>query len=234
MTTMASMTAADSVYIDCPGSGITLDGTIRAGKVYFHGFIKGGVLSMPVATQVFVDNTNNSGPRDSAAAVTLNNNTGFCVRASACTPTTPSAGQCSSLPTGNTGSKAQLFIRRGMLSGNGTSSLLRLCNTEVIMQGGDLGDGSSGMPGGCLPATTGSAPKTTPCSGAAATAGDGSISTNGVADWTAPNAYGDMTAAGYSLTQKQAFWDGGEDLALWTESYGTGSVYKMAGGGKMH
>jgi len=58
------------------------------------------------------------------------------------------------------------------------------------------------------------------------------VSLSGTTDWTAPNAYGDMSAL--TTTQKQAAWAAGEDLALWTESYGSGSTYKMAGGGNMH
>ena len=43
-----------------------------------------------------------------------------------------------------------------------------------------------------------------------------------------------MNAAGLSPAQQQTLWDGGEDLALWDESYGTSSTFKMAGGGLMH
>jgi len=118
-----------------------------------------------------------------------------------------------------------------MLSGSGTSSLLRLCNTSVIMEGGDLGAGTAALPGGCLPLTMGTAPATSPCN---SSAGDSLVQLSGVADWTAPNAYGDMTAAGLTAAGKQTAWDGQEDLALWTETAGSGSDYKMAGGGKLH
>ena len=213
------------------GSGITLNGTIKAGTVYFHGFIKGGVLSMPNATKVYVDDTNDSGAADSGNAISLSNNTAFCVRATTCSTATPATGQCPTSPTLSATSKAQLFLRRGMLSGSGTSSLLRLCNTTVIMEGGDIGAGTAASPGGCLPTTQGIAPTATPCPSSGA--GDGSINTSGVVDWTAPNAYNDMNAAGLSTTAQQVAWDGGEDLALWTETYGTSSTYKMAGGGSM-
>jgi hypothetical protein len=233
MTTMSGMNATQAVYIDCPGSGITLNGTIGAGTVYFHGFIKGGVLSMPNATKVYVDNTNDSGSIDSGSAITLSNTQAFCVRATACLPGTPSVGQCSQSPTLNPNSKATLFVRRGTLSGSGTSSLLRLCNTTVVMQGGDIGAGTAGSPGACLPTTVAKEPTADPCPSSPA-AGNGSVDTSGAVDWTPPNAYGDMAASGLSVTQQQALWDGGEDLALWTETYGTGSTYKMAGGGAMH
>ena len=232
MTAMAGMTASQSVYIDCPGSGITLTGSIGAGRIYFHGFIKGGALAMPNATQVYIDNTNDSGSRDNANAISLNNNQAFCVRATSCDTANPTTGQCSTTPTGIPASRAQLIIRRGAIAGNGTDSLLRLCSTTVIMEGGQLGSGTSASPGGCLPTSYGIAPTATPCG--PSTAGDGPISTQGATDWTAPNAYGDMVAAGLTTAQQQTLWDGGEDLALWTETFGDGPTYKMAGGGNLH
>ena len=62
------------------------------------------------------------------------------------------------------------------------------------------------------------------------------MSLAGSTDWTAPNRYGDMAGPPLNMTkaQQQTAWDGGEDLALWTETYGTGSAFKMAGGGNMH
>jgi Flp pilus assembly protein TadG len=233
MAAMATKTLSDSVYIDCPGSGITLNGTIGAGRIFFHGFIKGGVLRMPNATDVYVDDTTDSGGRDFASAITLGNGDAFCVRATTCLPGTPSAGPCSITATSDPAKKARLMIRRGSIDGTG---LLRLCNTTAFLQGGDNGDGTTTNPGGCLPAAVGAAPTATPCLTSTATspAGDGVLSTSGVVDWTAPNAYGDMTAAGLSMTQQQAQWDVGEDLALWTETYGTGPTYKLTGGADMH
>jgi len=227
MTAMAALAATAKVYIDCPGSGITLIGSIGAGTVYFHGFIKGGNLSMPNATTVYVDDTGNTGASDSSNALSLTNNTSFCVRAAVCSTT---SGQCPTTPTGSPTAKARLLVRRGALNGSGGSSLLRLCNTSVIMEGGDIGAGTAGSPGGCLPTTLGAAPTSTPCGGST---GDGSVNTSGSVDWTPPNAYGNMNAAGLSLTQQQTLWDGGEDLSLWTETYGTSSTYQMAGGGAM-
>ncbi len=87
---LAAFTPAHSVYIDCPDtSGITLSATINAGRVYFHGFIKGGNLHMPNATQVYVDNTNDSGRRVNANAISLSNGDTFCVRAAS--PARPTA-----------------------------------------------------------------------------------------------------------------------------------------------
>jgi Flp pilus assembly protein TadG len=232
MAVLSAMTASQSVYIDCPGSGITLAGSIGAGRIYFHGFIKGGVLAMPNATSVFVDDTTNAGGSDSATAISLSNNTAFCVRASICSTAAPTSGSCSGTPTLNANAKARLLVRRGSLSGNGTSSLLRLCNTTAILEGGDIGTGTLANPGGCLPVVWGSAPTATPCA-SSPTSGDSLINTSGSVDWTAPNAYSDMTATGLSVTAQQVLWDGGEDLSLWDETYGTGPDFQMAGGGAM-
>jgi hypothetical protein len=130
--------------------------------------------------------------------------------------------------------KANLLIRRGGVDSTGGSSpgLLRLCNTTMIMEGGQLGAGTAESPGGCLPTGLGTEPTSTPCVGASTSAGTSPVSLSGLTDWTAPNSIGDMAA----LTQgaKEALWSGGEDLALWTETYGTSSTFKMAGGGNMH
>ncbi len=228
MATMAAMTAAQSVYIDCPGSsGITLDGSIGAGKIYFHGFIKGGNLSMPNATEVYIDDEAPSG-----SAISLGNNNGFCIRSSQCASF--AVGTCASTPTGGL-SQARLVVRRGTL--NSTAGLLRMCNTRVILQGGHEGNGTAGNPGACLPSSDGTAPTATPCPGAGPAAkGTGQLDLSGATDWTAPNRYGDMTAAGLTPAQQQAAWDNGEDLALWAESMGTTSnpTFKMAGNGSLH
>lgn len=239
MSVLSSLTATDSVYIDCPAnSGITLSGSIGAGTIYFHGFISGGNLSMPNATKVYIDNTDNAGDRigPSTPAITLSNGDTFCLRTAVaqCVAATPSVGQCSDTPTGSPTAKATLMIRRGQLESNG-GALLRLCNTTAVLEGGQLGAGTATNPGGCLPTAKGTPPTATPCVGASTPAGTSPISLSGYTDWTAPNAFGDMAAAGYTTDAlKQPFWDGGEDLALWTETYGTGPTFKMAGGGNMH
>ena len=84
----------------------------------------------------------------------------------------------------------------------------------------------------------GSAPKTTPCVGASTSAGTSQINTSGSVDWTAPNAYEDLKQAPVNndpLT-KQTLWDGGEDLALWDETYAdnSGQTFGMQGGGFVH
>jgi hypothetical protein len=240
MSALAAMTSAQAVYVDCPGSsGITLNGTIGAGKIYIHGFIKSGKLAMPNATDIYVDDTDNSGARISADAITLGNNDGFCVRATVCDSL--AVGTCSS--TGTTvKSQARLTIRRGAITTTG--GLLRLCNTAVLLQGGQLGDGTPSNPGGCVPRDTmadspatpyePTAPTASPCPGASTSAGNGYISLGGYTDWTAPNRYDDMSALHMTRAQQRAAWAELEDLALWTETYGAGPTFKMAGGGQLH
>ncbi len=228
MLTMSTMSAANAVYIDCPTSaGITLNGTIGAGTVFFHGFIKNGNLRMPNATRVYVDNTDNSGNRINSSAITLGTNDGFCVRSTQCGNVPPVV--CSPTPT-VVASQAQLLVRRGSIDSTGTG-MLRLCNTTLLMGGGQLGNGSATSPGACLPLTVGTAPTTSPCSGSSPVGGDGYLSLSGLTDWTAPNRYGDMRALGMTRSQQEAAWTSGEDLAVWGESHGSGSSYKAAGGG---
>lgn len=244
MTTLGAEPSTAAVYIDCPtSSGITLNGSITAGTVFFHGYIKGGSLSMPNATKVYIDDTDNTGAKVNKDAILVNNNQAFCVRATSCDPASPSTGTCSTSPSFDPSAKAQFFIRRGNIDGAGNSSLLRLCSTTVIMEGGQIGAGNSSNPGACLPMSGGAlafgtAPTSTPCTGMSSIGGSGQISTSGFADWTAPNAYEDLSQPPINddKTAKQTLWDGGEDLALWDESYGDNSsnTFSMAGGGMMH
>lgn len=236
MTALGALPSTASVYIDCPGnSGITLSGTIGAGRIYFHGFIKGGSIHMPNATEVYIDDTDNSGNKISADAMTLSNGTRFCMRGVSCT--NYATNTCSSGTTG-TAVHGRLFVRRGFLNSSG-GSLLRLCNTTVYMLGGQLGLGTAASPGGCLPITKGTLPTTTPCTGATSPAGSGYLQLAGSTDWTAPNQYGDMSLAapaglGGDDALIQAAWDNGEDLALWDETYAVSPDFKMAGGAELN
>lgn len=233
MVTMAAMTAGQSVYIDCNGnSGITLNGTIGAGRIYFHGFVKNGKLRMPNATEVYIDNTSNTGSRVNSDAITIGTGDGFCVRATACDSL--GVGACSPAPTGIT-AQARLVVRQGALT-TGGSGLLRLCNTQVLLQGGQTGNGTSAQPGGCLPLSyaVDTPPTSTPCPGSpGGAAGDGLLDLSGHTDWIAPNRYGDMVALGMTRSAQRTAWRAGEDLALWTETYGSGSTFKMSSGNLM-
>jgi hypothetical protein len=235
-TAMSTMAVSESLYIDCPSSsGFTFTGSITAGTVYVHGYVKGGGMSMPNATRVYIDDTQDDGvTKVNQDAVSLGNSDAFCIRGVLCSSVSPTTGQCLGTPTLNTNAKAQLMVRRGRINAGG--GLLRLCNTTVVLESGDTGDGTAAKPGGCLPTTNGTAPTSSPCAGTTSStaAGSGLVLSSGSAaiDWTAPNAYGDMTAAGLNTTQQQAQWDGGEDLALWSETGGSG--FSMAGGGGLH
>ena len=229
MSVLGGASAPTSVYIDCPGnSGITLDGTIKAQRVYFHGFIKGGKLSLPNATEVYIDNTDDSGAKVKSTALNLGNNDKFCMRGSTCVDY--GTDTCSSAATGSS-EHGRLMVRRGFLNST-TGGLLRMCNTTVVMEGGQLGTGTALSPGGCLPTTNGTLPTATPCTGASDPAGSGYFQLAGATDWTAPNRYGDMSAL--SETDKQAAWDSGEDLALWDETYAVSPNFKMAGGAELN
>ncbi len=172
MTSAALLLPTAAAFFDCPGnSGITMSGTISAGTIYFHGFIKSGNLSMPNATTVYIDNTNNSGAKVNSSAITLGTNNGFCVRAALCASLAVGACNPAALPLVPT---ARLIVRRGSLDSGGTG-LLRLCGTSVIMESGDLGNGTAANPGGCLPATNGIAPTATPCPGATTPDGSGLV-----------------------------------------------------------
>lgn len=229
MAALAALPSSAAVYINCPSnSGITLNGVIGAGTIYFHGFIKNGKVAMPNARRVYIDNATDAGTRINASALTLGNNNGFCVRALACD--TLSVGTCSLAPTMAPSTSARLYVRHGSL--DATGGLLRLCNTAALVGGGDAGIVTA--PGACLPATNGTAPTATPCPAAPISSGDGFVSLSGQTDWTAPNRYGDMLALGMTTAQQQAAWNDGEDLSLWTETYGVGPAFKAAGGGNMN
>jgi len=222
LTSMANMTAADWLYIDCPGnSGIVLGSgtstvTLGAGRIVLNGFIKGGGISMPNATSVYVTNTANNGSQVNANGVTLSGSDAFCMRATTCQAANASNGLC---PTAASAGSAKLYVYKGSLKQTG--GLLRLCHTTVVLLGGQSN--------GCVPTTNGTAPSHTPCSG---TAGTGQLSVNGGAqDWTAPNAY----ASSIPDASKLAAWSNAEDLALWAESAATtNDKYTMGGGGSMN
>ncbi|MFL6024014.1 MAG: TadE/TadG family type IV pilus assembly protein [Marmoricola sp.] len=206
--TAAQLAVTTSLWVDCPGnSGITLNNkTIQASDIYFNGFIKGGSVAMPNAARVYVD----SSAANSASAISLSNNTGFCVR-STCGTTSSDACSAASSPA-----RARLFVRTGSVDASGGT--LRLCNTTMLLLGGDSA-------AGCVPGSDGTAPTTSPCSGSA---GSGTLSVTGQTafDWTAPNEYPGTIPTSSETTA----WSNFEDLSLWSESAG---LYKFSGGGGM-
>jgi hypothetical protein len=200
------------LWINCNGpSGITFDGVIQASEIYFRGFVKSGVISMPNATRVYVGNRASSGGTVNSNAITFGNGNAFCVRAN-CNVATPTA-----CPSTATSGRAQVFIRQGNVSVNGGT--LRMCNSTVIMLGGDAVNG-------CVPASDGSDPIDTACAGPSV---GSALNVSGSAsfDWTAPNQY-----SGAVLPADQpAAYENLEDLATWSETPG---LYSFSGGGGMN
>jgi len=222
LASLAALTASDSLYVDCPGnSGIVLgSGTtpavIGAGRIVFNGFIKGGAISMPNATSVYITNTASNGSQVNADGVALSGSDAFCMQAVSCDAATASSYMC---PLSASVGSAKLYILKG--SFKQTGGLLRLCHTTILLLGG--------QDDGCVPSTNGTAPTLTPCNGAA---GSGQLLVNGgIQDWTSPNAF----AASIPDADQASAWGNGEDLALWAESAATTSdKYSMGGGGFMN
>jgi Flp pilus assembly protein TadG len=213
--TAAQLSAAtQGLYIDCTSSsGITISGSTNATTVFFNGWVKGGGLAMPNAQYVYVNNG-----ADKADGINLSNGDAFCVRSSSCDASAPTSNQCSSTATS---SRARVLIRSGDV--RQTGGLLKLCNSTVIMLGGQTTTG-------CVPSTNGSLPTSTPCGGGT---GNGQLVVNGgYQDWTAPNEYPGAIPSALQTTA----WTNQEDLALWTESYGGASnpAFSMAGGSNTH
>ena len=216
--TGAELNVTTKLYVNCTqNSGITLnDKTIKATQVFFNGFVKGGKVSMPNATRVFVNNTDSSGGPISAAAVSLSNNNGFCVRS---TCDTAVASNCSASASPN---RAVLLVGQGNLDASG--GLLRLCSTTAVLLGGYPSTG-------CIPGADGALPMDNPCATTGPNKeGNTRIDITGGAqlDWTAPNKSADYIAD--KATREAAWRNDLEDLALWSESYG---LYRMAGSGAM-
>jgi Putative Flp pilus-assembly TadE/G-like len=217
-----NLTATDSLYIDCTKNPKTFVGsgplTINAGTVYFRNSVSpAAVLSLPNASHVYIGNESadtNALSVGGSGTFQMNN------KATNLSGTTCSNGQNSS--------KATLFVQSGVIQ-ESTGGLVQMCRTTVFMLGG--------RSDGCVPATAGTAPTSTPCNG---TLGSGQFTMNGGGiDWTAPDTM-DVTldATNKPLSGAVTAWadpNGPEDLALWSESASnTNTLYKMTGGGLFH
>jgi hypothetical protein len=216
--------ANGKLFIDCThNNGYKGTAVIDATTVVFNGKVNppsnSPPVSLPNATKVYIRGS-------SADAVVVSNNSEFSMHTSGNVDAI--TGNCSA---GETTNRAMLFVRSGQFRQPG--GLLRMCNTTVVMMGG--------QPNACLPPTSylsgpADAPTQTPCAG---TTGTGQFTqTGGDIDWTAPNALTATTdpVTGDPTAEALAGWsnvDGPEDLALWSESAGTSSnpTYSMAGGG---
>ena len=201
-------TPTTKLWIDCTtNAGFGANGVTLASQVYLNGFFKNGNLAMPNATRVYVRNTSSSGGTINSDAITFSNGSGFCVRAASCL----SPPACSALPAAT---RAQVFVRQGNVSAGG--GVLRLCNSTLMMLGGDSA-------AGCVPASDGQVPTATPCTTSPA-AGSGQLDVGAQAtlEWTAPNQTLDKATS--------ADWAVQEDLAMWSESAG---LFKFTGAGTM-
>jgi hypothetical protein len=225
--TITAAPSSPGIYVDCThNNGFRGPVTLDAQTVIFNGKVNpqstaGTAVSLPSAKKVYVFGS-------SANAITIGNNSALTMN----TAGNLDGGNCqTTIPTS---SKAVLFVKDGQFKQTG--GLLRLCNTTVMMMGGQSN--------GCLPPlsyltsvppVTASAPTQSPCSTGM---GTGQYTqTGGGIDWTAPNQYDVMTLPdGSPDPTKTPSWsdpNGPEDLALWSESAGNNSstTYSMAGGG---
>jgi hypothetical protein len=216
------MTATSRLYVNCNGKfvGANTGNTFSAGTIYFRGWLNpAGSLKLVNAHHVYVGN---HGTTPNADAISLGNGSELQTHTSGNTDLT---GNCT---IGQSSRKAVMFVRSGQFKQTG--GLLRMCRTTVLMMGG--------ANDGCVPATSGAAPTSTPCLATNNSGlGTGQFTQNGGGiDWTAPDTLDATTdGAGYPLPAAVTAWhdvNGMEDLALWTES-GTNSsnTYGMAGGG---
>lgn len=191
--------AATRLYVNCPGNpGFKKANVILplATDVIFNGIVSADNLDLPMAERVYVRG-------DWGAGVP----TGFQV--------TPSfrmhhfgAATCSETATGNSANRAVFFLGGGQFKSSNTNALLQMCNTTMIIGGGQVGS--------WLPGDAGEDPVDNSSTGRIQITG-------GSQDWTAPNSTSDAA--------DQSLWDQLEDLALWTEAYG---AHTIAGGGSMH
>jgi hypothetical protein len=150
---------------------------------------------MPNATRVYIKGDSST------------NGTGLSVQTTSFRMHQGTNATCPNTTTTPTTSRARLVVGAGSVSSN-SSGTVQLCSTTVLLRGG--------VPGGCIPATNGTAPSdTVTC--------NGKLSMAGATDWTAPNRT--------SSRATWADWSDFEDLALWAEATGS---HDIGGGGVMH
>jgi hypothetical protein len=184
----------DKVFVNCSNfnsSAKTFSGT----HIIFSGRVTANDLHLPNAERVYiVGSTSPAGLSVSGLRMHDHGSTAQCA--------SPAVGE----------HRARLFIHTGQLTVGGTGSL-KLCNTTVILMGGQNS--------ACLPTTVGKEPTDTPCGDT----GNGTLSFGGGAaiDWTGPN-----SVDGPATT---ADWQDLEDLAVWSETAG---VHDVGGSGAMH
>lgn len=213
------------LFIDCTdNNGYKGTAVLNAQTIVFNGRVNpSATVSMPNATKVYIFGIPTFPAIDIGSGATLSMHTAG---------NTNPDGTCTSTRSDH---RAVLLVKDGVLKQS--SGMLRLCNTTVLMMGG--------QPDGCLPAvgyTTTPAPMAKPCALASGTPveGSGQLSqTGGSVDWTAPDQYDVMTLANGDPDPARApAWSnpaGPEDLAFWSESGVSPSMtYNMTGGGNLH
>lgn len=223
-----NLNASSNLYVNCNSKfvGDAAGNTINAGRVYFRGWVNPAAsLKLPQAHHVYVGN------HGSLSADAISIGTGAEIQVNT-VGNLDATGNCT---TGQSTSKAVLFVRRGTYKQTG--GLLRMCRTTAMMLGGGLA-ATTTTDVGCVPRNPGAAPTNEPCPGATSLLGSGQFTQQGGGiNWTAPDSM-DLTTdpvTGEPTPAAVAAWnnpDGPEDLALWSES-GTSasSNFSMAGGG---
>lgn len=182
---------AQYVFINCSDLNKNLS-LPNAKMVVFSGRVDPDIITMPVASRVYVYGATTPAAISVGTQFSMNDQGGGC-------PTT----------WDNSKQRAQLIVHTGPLKSNG--GLFRACNTTVILMGGS--------DNGCLPSSSPTyAQNGQVCPSISAPTGPGtgllSLGGNTNIDWTAPDLDDDNEYA------SQADHDQLEDLALWTETYG--------------
>lgn len=212
-----ALTVASKVFIPCSTAksiASPAGNAINAGIIVFAGDVAPTTMLMPNATEVYVN-----GGTD---AITLGSGNTFSMHTAG---HTNGLGKCQDSKVNG---RAKLIMRSGGVKQTG--GVLRLCNTTMVLMGGQST--------GCVPATDGTAPTLTACGGGI---GSGQLKINGgEVDWTAPNVHDVMTLASGdpdpALAPSWSAPEGPEDLALWSESGANSSSNTaiMGGGGGVH
>jgi hypothetical protein len=188
-----------TVYVDCDltvQSGSTIDFSGTDATIVFKGTINvagssgqqgPGTLMTEAAKALYVVGTS----QGSAVAIDISGN--FRVN--------DGGGSC---PTPTPGNRTTtMVVQDGQLDvGGGSTTVLRMCQTAVVMASGYQG---AGGPPTAWPTGPGAAPYDNTFNGRVTIGGQGLV------EWTAPNAVPNGPA---SATD----WDNLEDLTLWTET----------------
>lgn len=189
-----------TVYADCNvtvQSGATLEFSGTDATIVFGGTINvagtsgqqgPGALVTDAARALYVAGTN----QGSAVAINVSGN--FRINDG-------NGGSCAAPSPGNR--TTTMVVQAGALDvGGGSTSVLRMCQTAVVMASGYS---ATGGPSTAWPTTPGAAPYDNSFNGEVTIGGQGTV------EWTAPNAVPNAPATASD-------WQKLEDLTLWTET----------------